>query len=92
MRMIAEWGKGTLRFSILKHNLNYTLKIEDGQVEQSYKLKDSLGHMNPLEYEMKLSGNELLDMYVNNFVQMRKTLTSIHSEIQIDDDEFDLIV
>lgn len=92
MRILAHWNRGGMRFSVLRHDMNFTLKIEDGELEQNYKLFDSLAATELHKYESLLSSDSLVESYLRHFSEMKQTLQMLHAGLGPAADEFDVII
>ena len=71
MRVISEFSIHSQRYTLLKHDYKYTLRIEDGNCEQVYKLGDLGSEFSP----------HLLKEQLLSAIRVRGEITSIFKDL-----------
>ncbi len=91
MRIIKEWNIKTWKCTLMHHNNRYTLKIEDGIAEQTYKMPDvDSESMATIDFILNAAP---IQKRIAQIFELQGTLkNSILDELIDDQDEFDTII
>jgi hypothetical protein len=74
MRIVAEIPHNQIKISIFSWNSKYIIKLELGNFEQSFKIKEQ--DVSGLEDIKKIISEEFLNNAFNNFLKMRENFNS----------------
>jgi len=89
MRIVSEWTYKHLRVTIFHYNERYSIKLEDGLLEQTYKFRS--GQVDNLDDIKKKVNTDFYDKAINIFKTMNNNKTNI-LESGDTEEEFDLII
>jgi len=73
MRIVGTIPHPLMRITVFAMNMRYSVKFEMGQMEQTYKIRES-AHINSLEDISLLLDDQLIDECLNHFTAMHKSM------------------
>ena len=79
MRIIAEIPHSQFKISVFSWNSKYIIKIELGNFEQVFKLRED--EVSGLEDIKKLITDSFLEKSLKNFIEMRSALSESFSKL-----------
>ncbi len=90
MRILKEWTYKHLRVTIMEMNAKTIIKLEDGLLEQTYKLRDDvIQNLGQLDEKMT---DAFYDNATKIFEHMKENSRSAFEKTDTFDDEFDVII
>ena len=79
MRIIAEIPHSQFKISVFSWNSKYIIKIELGNFEQAFKLRED--EVSGLEDIKKLLTDSFLEKSLKNFIEMRSAFSESFSKL-----------
>lgn len=73
MRIIGTIPHPYVKITVFAMNMRYSVKLEMGQMEQTYKIRES-DHINGIEDISRLLDEELIDQCIEHFTAMHKSM------------------
>lgn len=73
MRIIGTIPHPFVKITVFAMNMKYSVKFEMGQMEQTYKIRES-EYINGIEDISRLIDDELIDQCIEHFTAMHKSM------------------